>query len=121
MAKTNQRPGADAGWRVQPAFANPWLRAAQAGRSIHMRFIALSAATYACITMFGCVASNPKSHYQAEAKARLSDLAVGSSQVEAVHSLNAPPSSVREQLPNVADPFRPAALVPAPMRASWRP
>ena len=32
-ALPNQRPGADAGWRVLFAFQRPWPRAAQAGRS----------------------------------------------------------------------------------------
>ena len=29
---SNERPGADAGWRVLFAFGSPWPRAAQAGR-----------------------------------------------------------------------------------------
>jgi hypothetical protein len=55
----------------------------------------------------GCVTANPKSAYQAEAQARLSKLSAHDSQVEIIHSLNVLPTSIREQLHDVADADEP--------------
>ena len=55
----------------------------------------------------GCVTANPKSKYQAQAQARLSELAARDSQPETIHSLKDLPTSIREQLHDVADAGEP--------------
>src|SRR2546421_7750311 len=71
----------------------------------------------ACLITTGCVTSTPKSLYQADAQARLTELAAGNPEVEFFRSLQPLPAALREQLRDVSDaggPFSPGCVGPYP-------